>query len=368
MKAISVIPGTTSLRLVERPEPLVTAPDKVKLKVLCVGICGTDREEASGGRADPPEGSNDLVIGQEMFGRVVETGGSVTAVKKDDFCVLTVRRGCGRCAACNIDRADMCNTGQYRERGIKGLDGYETEFVVDRQVYAVHVPDELESVGVLTEPLSIAEKAIDEAVRIQDVRLPDAPPIPRWLRGKRCLVAGLGPVGLLAAMALILRGAEVYGTDIVDHSTARPRWLEFIGGKYVDGRKITPDRVEQELGPMHFIFEATGIAALEFNLLDALGVNGIHVLTGIPGGDRPLQVQGAELMRRLVLRNQVMLGSVNASPYHFKMAVADLSGAKHRWGDHVEKLITHRYRPEEFEKALRHHGEDEIKSVIEWSL
>ncbi len=367
MKAISIVPRTTNLRLVDRPEPAVASPDEVKLKVLCVGICGTDREEASGGRADPPEGSSDLVIGHEMFGQVVETGLSVTDVKNGDYCVFTVRRGCGKCKACLVDRADMCNTGQYRERGIKGLDGYETEFVVDRQEYAVHVPDELEAVGVLTEPLSIAEKAIDEAVRVQGVRLPDASPMPLWLHGKRCLVAGLGPVGLLAAMVLILRGAEVYGTDIVDQGTARPGWLEFIGGKYVDGRMIPPDRVQQELAPMDFIFEATGVAVLEFNLLDALGVNGVYVLTGIPGGDRPLQIQGAELMRRLVLDNQVMLGSVNASRDHFRMAVADLSAAEQRWGDHVERLITHRFRPEEFEEALRFRSADEIKSVIEWS-
>ncbi len=368
MKAISIVPGTTNLRLVDKPEPVVSDPNEVKLKVLSVGICGTDREEVAGGRADPPEESTDLVIGHEMFGQVMETGRGVTGVKKGDYCVFTVRRGCGKCGACLIDRADMCYTGLYSERGIKGLDGYNTEFVVDREKYAVHVPEEVGTIGVLTEPLSIAEKAIDEAVKIQSARLPHAPANPLWLQEKRCLVAGLGPVGLLAAMALILRGAEVFGTDIVDRGTARPDWLEFIGGKYVDGRKIAPDRVQHELGSMDFIFEATGVASLEFNLLDALGVNGIYVLTGIPGGDRPLQVDGAELMRRLVLSNQVMLCSVNSSSDHFKMAVVNLSDAKRRWGDHVEKLITHRYRPEEFEKALRNHGPDEIKSVIEWSL
>ncbi len=366
MKAISITAGTTNLRLIDRPEPAIEAPDEVKVSVLRVGICGTDREEASGGRAEPPEGNSDLVIGHEMFGRAVETGGSVTRIKTGDYCVLTVRRGCGRCPACIMNRTDMCSTGEYKERGIKGLDGYETEFVVDREIYAVHVPDELEAVGVLTEPLSVAEKAIDEAVKVQAARLPDAAANPLWLRGKRCLVAGLGPVGLLAAMALGLRGAEIYGTDVVEAGTARPRWLEFIGGSYVDGRKVTPDRVQQEFGPMDLIFEATGVAALEFNLLDALGVNGVYVLTGIPGGDRPLQIQGAELMRKLVLGNQAMLGSVNASRDHFQMAVDDLIGARHRWGDHAEKLITHRYRPEQFEKALRNHPADEIKGVIEW--
>ncbi len=366
MKAITVIPGTANLRLADRPEPSVAAPDEVKVEVLRVGICGTDREEASGGRADAPEGRKDLVIGHEMLGRVVETGSSVTRVKTGDYCVFTVRRGCGKCLSCRMNRSDMCTTGEYGERGIKGLDGYETEFVVDREMYAVHVPAQLEPVGVLTEPLSIAEKAIDEAVKIQLTRLPDAPAHPLWLNGRRCLVAGIGPVGLLAAMALRLRGADVYGTDIVDHDTARPRWLEAIGGKYVDGRKVPSNRVQQELGPMDLIFEATGVASLEFNLLDALAQNGIYVLTGIPGGSRPLQIQGAELIRRLVLGNQAMIGSVNASRDHFQMAVDDLLNATLMWGNHIEGLITHRHRHTEFTGALGHQGPGEIKVVIEW--
>jgi threonine dehydrogenase-like Zn-dependent dehydrogenase len=366
MKAITIIPGTANLKLADRPEPSVAAPDEVKLRVLRVGICGTDREEASGGRADAPEGRRDLVIGHEMLGRVIETGSSVTRVKAGDYCIFTVRRGCGKCPPCRMNRSDMCTTGEYGERGIKGLDGYETEFVVDREMYAVRVPEQLEPVGVLTEPLSIAEKAIDEAVRVQLARLPDASAHPLWLNGRRCLVAGIGPVGLLAAMVLRLRGAEVYGTDIVDHDTARPRWLEAIGGKYVDGRKVPADRVQQELGPMDLVFEATGVASLEFNLLDALAQNGIYVLTGIPGGDRPLRIQGAELIRRLVLGNQTMIGSVNASRDHFQMAVDDLLNATLRWGKHIEGLITHRHSYTEFSDALGHHGPDEIKVVIEW--
>ena len=54
-------------------------------------------------------------------------------------------------------------TGKYRERGNSGLDGYQTEFVVDREQYIVQVPPELEPVGILLEPLSVVEKAIDEA-------------------------------------------------------------------------------------------------------------------------------------------------------------------------------------------------------------
>jgi threonine dehydrogenase-like Zn-dependent dehydrogenase len=68
MKAIALVPGTKTLRIIERPEPEITAPDEIKVKVLRVGICGTDREEASGGRAEAPPGKKELIIGHEMFG------------------------------------------------------------------------------------------------------------------------------------------------------------------------------------------------------------------------------------------------------------------------------------------------------------
>ncbi len=366
MKAVALAPGTSAIRLIDVPEPAVASPDDVKIRILRVGICGTDREEASGGRALASEGRSELVIGHEMFGQVVETGTSVTQVKPGDYAVFTVRRGCGECIPCLMNRSDLCLTGKYRERGIWGLDGYQTEFVLDKEQYVVRVPGELEPVGVLTEPLSVAEKAIDESARIQSARLPEAAAAPEWLRGRRCLVAGLGPIGLLAALALRLRGAEVYGLDVVDEASARPQWLRHIGGTYVDGRKLSPDKVERELGGMDMVFEATGVASLEFNLLDALGKNGVYVLTGIPGGDRPIQLDGAELIRRLVLGNQVMIGSVNASRGHFQMAVDDLVHARLAWGDHVARLISHRRPYTEFHDALTSHEADEIKVVLEW--
>jgi len=367
MKAVVLSPGTTTLRLADVPEPRVSTAEEVKVRVLRVGICGTDREEALGGRAMAPKGGRELVIGHEMLGKVTETGSAVTRAKPGDLAVFTVRRGCDECLPCLMNRSDMCLTSRYRERGIWGMDGYQAEYVVDSQQYVVRVPGELESIGVLTEPLSVAEKAIDEAVRLQASRLPTAAVTPNWLRGRRCLVAGLGPIGLLAALALALRGAEIFGIDIVDAESARPRWLRHIGGTYVDARQVPPDKVESVLGDMELVFEATGVASLEFNLLDALGVNGVYVLTGIPGGSRPLQVQGAELIRRLVLDNQVMVGSVNASQAHFQLAVDDLLRARLTWGDHVERLISHRLPFGEFQDALARHDPEEIKVVLEWA-
>jgi threonine dehydrogenase-like Zn-dependent dehydrogenase len=367
MKALALVPGSTNLRLVDRPEPAVNRPDEVKLRVLRVGICGTDREEAKGGRARAPDGHEDLVIGHEMLGQVVDVGGDVTSVKAGDHALFTVRRGCGKCLPCAMNRSDMCRTGEYRERGIWGLDGYEAESVVDTETYLVPVPAEIAGIGVLLEPLSVVEKAIDEAVRVQAARLPDAAADPDWLSGKKCLVAGLGPIGLLASLVLRLRGAEVYGLGDEDEDTVKPGWLTGIGGHYVDDRKVPADKLAGSVGAMDLIVEGIGVPRLILDLLDALALNGIYAMTSVPGGEGDVQIAAGELVRRLVLQNQVVAGSVNASRGHFQMAVRDLVNAHLRWGDHVAGLITHRYHFTDFAAAMEKHGHDEMKAVVEWA-
>ncbi|TAM80572.1 MAG: alcohol dehydrogenase [Acidobacteria bacterium] len=367
MKAIAIIPGTREVRIVDRPEPELSTPDEIKLRVLLVGICGTDREEVSGGRADAPPGQKDLVIGHEMFGQVVEAGSQVQSLRPGDFGCFTVRRGCGRCSACLNNRSDMCSTGDYTERGIRQRDGYETELVVDQSQYFVRVPSEQAALGVLSEPTSVAEKAIDEALSVQAARIPGLADPRKWLEGRQVLVAGMGPIGLLAAVALRLRGAEVLGMDVVDADTLRPRILQQLGGKYVDGRQTKPSALDSVYGQIDMIFEATGIARVEFDLLGALGINGVYVLTGIPGGDRPVQIDGAALMRQLVLRNQVMIGSVNASRKHFEMAVEDLGKAYKTWRKTMEQIITHVVPCPDFAEVLEKHPDNEIKAVVEWS-
>lgn len=365
MKAIAIVPGKGNIHLVDIEEPNVELPNQVKLKVLQVGICGTDREEAVGGRADAPANEDHLVIGHEMFGQVVAVGEDVKSVKPGDYGVFVVRRGCGKCYPCLHQRSDICTTGDYTERGIKEAHGFQTEYVIDYEEYLVKVPKHLASLGVLAEPMSISAKAIDEAQKIQAMRLPGTN-ARNWLEGKKVLVAGLGAIGLLAAFSLKLRGAEVYGLDIVDEDTDRPKLLKEIGGKYIDGRKISTRDIDDEFGEMHLIFEATGVAKLEIQLIDALGINGIYVLTGIPGGDRPVCVLGAELMQQIVLKNQILLGSVNASIAHYALAIEDLEKSKEKWKGAIEKVITTIHPYHEFEQALNHHKTNEIKTVLSW--
>lgn len=366
MKAIVLKPGTTDVHLSDRPEPKIEFPDEVKLKVLEVGVCGTDREETSGGRADAPPGNEELVIGHEMLGQVVEVGTSVKDVKPGDYAVFTVRRGCNECPACLMECPDMCYSGKYTERGIKGRDGYQSEFVVDREKFIIKVPDSIKHYAVLCEPTSVVEKAIDELVEIQKARLPD------WanginLKGKRALVAGLGPIGLLAAFVLLLRGAEVIGYDIVDSHSFRPKLLNQLGGTYINGKTMKPSEVQEHFGRIDLLIDAAGVAKLDFSLIEALGTNGGYVLTGVPMEGSPFEVSGSQIMKQIVLKNQVILGSVNAGKKHWDMAIKDLEKANSHWGSLLEQLITKRVNYEHFQDAIQKHATDDIKNVVKWN-
>ena len=366
MKAIVLKPHTTHLHIADVPEPQISASNQIKMKVLEVGICGTDREQAEGGRAEAPAGKDTLIIGHEMFGKVIETGDNVTTASAGDLGMFTVRRGCGECLACLNYRSDMCYTGRYTERGIKGADGFQCEFVVDSEPHFIGIPASLKKVGVLTEPMSVAIKAIDEAMIIQQARLNAFTPGTNWLQDKKAIIAGIGPIGLMAAFALRLRGAKVVGMDIVDEDSLRPRLLKQVGGVYVDGRIVKTTDLDDVCGEADFVFEATGIARLQIELLDSLAVNGVYVATGIPAGERPMTIAAGNVMKQLVLKNQILLGSVNASILHYKMAVQELQAAVVRWPGVLEQVITERLPYENFQQSLKPHSMDEIKVVVEW--
>jgi len=366
MKALALTPGTTDLKLIDRDVPQISTPTQIIMKIIEVGICGTDREEAAGGRADAPTGKTELIIGHEMFGQVTQIGANVKSAKVGDYGVFMVRRPCGKCSACAARRSDMCLTGEYTERGIKMADGFQQEFVIDDEAYFVKVPQNIKHLGVLTEPTSVGAKAIDEAVRIQAARVPGSE-IKNYLQNKKALVVGLGPIGLLGVLILRLKGATVYGMDIQDETTIRPTVLKSMGGTYIDGRTVKSTDIDDKFGEFDFIFEATGVAQLEFDLIDALGINGVYVLTGIPAGNRPITMDAGGLMQQIVLKNQVLVGSVNASYQHYEESVTYLVNGFKNYPDVMDKIITDRHDYTAFADALANHTSNEIKSVLTWS-
>jgi threonine dehydrogenase-like Zn-dependent dehydrogenase len=387
MKAVAVFPEAKEIKLVEHEEPRLSSATEVKLRVLEVGICGTDKEICAFDYGTPPQESPYLVIGHESLSEVVETGDEVTRLKRGDLVVASVRRPCPHetCVACRMGRQDFCATGDFTERGIKERHGFLTEFVVDDERYMNVVPAHLREVGVLVEPLTIAEKALTEVWHLQK-RLPwwfsppgdgaDAPaaaappPTPsheraggrEWLY-QRAVVLGAGPVGLLGAMALVVAGFDTYVYSREPATSDKARLVESFGGKYISAETHAVGALAERVGGIDLVYEAVGASGLAFEVLQHLETNGVFVFTGVPGRKAPVAVDTDLLMRNLVLRNQVAFGTVNAGRDAFEAAIRDLEIFRRRWPQAVDALITARV-PIEAHRDLLLGKAGGIKNVI----
>src|SRR5690348_2695305 len=126
MKAVAVFPGQREVRIIERDEPRIRDPFDVKLRMLEVGVCGTDKELCHFTFGKPPRGSDHFILGHESLAEVVDAGPEVTGLQVGDLVVGSVRLPCASpsCEACRNDHQDFCATSQYREHGINFLDGF----------------------------------------------------------------------------------------------------------------------------------------------------------------------------------------------------------------------------------------------------
>ncbi len=367
MKALAVFPEEKTIRLVDRPEPHIERPSDVKVRMLEVGICGTDREIGAFEYGTPPAGSDHLVLGHESLGEVTEAGPGVTRVRPGDLVVTMVRRPCPHphCRACRADRQDFCSTEDYRERGIKGSHGFLTELVVDDERYMSVVPRELGHVGVLVEPITVVAKALSEAWKIQQ-RLPwlsTVVPRPGAARGQKAVVLGAGPVGLLGAMGLRAFGFDTFVYSREPAPNPRASLVHAVGARYLSSETTTIDQLAEIAGDVLLVFEAAGAPKLAFDAMRMLHGNGVFVFTGVPGRHGPVEMDADLIMRNLVLKNQVAFGSVNASRENFEGAVQALGQFVHLWPDAVRGLITGRFPIEEAPKLLTGRAAG-IKEVI----
>src|SRR6184192_1650142 len=244
MKAISVFPGKPgSVHLADAPKPSldqVTNGRGVLVKVLRVGVDGTDKEINAAEYGAAPPGFDYLIIGHEGFGRVEAVGPNVTELKPGDYVVATVRRP-GKSIYDLIGTNDMTTDDTYFERGINLRHGYLTEYYVDDVEFIVKVPSGLKEVGVLLEPTTVVEKGITQAFEIQR-RL-------RVWRPRRVAVMGAGTIGLLATLILRLRGLDVTTFALTKKSYLNSDLIEAIGARYVSTQETTIPDGSAKYGP-----------------------------------------------------------------------------------------------------------------------
>src|SRR6058998_537562 len=336
MKAISVFPGKpNSVHIADLPKPAldqVPSGRGVLVKVLRVGIDGTDKEINAAEYGAPPPGYNFLVIGHEGFGQVEAVGENVTEVQPGDYVVATVRRP-GRSLYDLIGTNDMTTDDTYFERGINLRHGFLTEFYVDDAEFIVKVPRGLRATGVLLEPMTVVEKGIAQAYEIQR-RL-------RVWRPHRAAVMGAGTIGLLATLVLRLRGLQVTTFGLSRKPYLNSDLIEAIGARYESTADVPIPDGARKYGPFDLIFEATGYSPVVFDSLQALAKNGVLVLSSVTGGDRKVDVPADKINLEFVLGNKVMVGTVNANREYFEMGVRDMAQAEAQYPGWLGRLLTH---------------------------
>lgn len=343
MRALTVVPGQPDTATVaDRPDP-TERDGAVLVDGLLMGVCGTDVEIANDGYGVPPAGATSLVLGHESLGRVREAPDG-SGFASGDLVVGVVRRPDG-CAACAVDQWDMCLTGDYVERGIKGADGYgATAWRADPR-FLVKLDPALGDNGVLLEPTSVVAKAWEQVERI-GARAYWAP--------KTALVTGAGPIGLLAALIGVQRGLDVTVVDLATDG-AKPELVQALGATY-SSKKVTELGLEPDI-----IIECTGIGELVFECLEHTGPNAVVALTGISASRAQMQTPLTALNKELVLTNEVVFGSVNAGKRHYGQAAEALTAADPDW---LSRLITKRVPLDRWSEALTK-GPNDVKVVVD---
>ncbi len=349
MQALRVTPKqANSARLDEiaLPDPREGA---ILARTLAVGVCGTDREIIEGAYGEAAEGEQRLTIGHESLGQV-ETAPHDSAFKKGDLIVGIVRRPDPvPCVACAQGEWDMCRNGQFTERGIKGRNGYCSEYFRVEPDFAIKVPESLGICGVLVEPTSVVAKAWDHIAYLGRRSKSWSP--------RTALITGAGPVGLLAALLARQRNLETHVFDRAD-SGPKPELVRRLGAHYHSGDVSAIEKLNADI-----VVECTGAAPVIVHVMTHNARDAIVCLAGLSAVGRKLPVDIAALNQSMVLQNDLVFGSVNANRHHYELAIAALERADRDW---LSELITRRVPIGEWQSGLERRPDD-IKVVLDFS-
>jgi glucose 1-dehydrogenase len=340
MQGLVTQPGVAgSTHVAEVPEAHATA-GQVLLRVLEVGVCGTDREISEGHFGVAPGGGTELVLGHELLG-VVER--DARGFARGDLVTATVRRSCGHCLACEEASPDSCLTGDYSERGITRLDGFARELVAEDVAQLIPIPRSLGRLGVLAEPTSICRRALRHARTIGG-RQP-------W-ELERALVLGAGAIGILSTFLLRLAGVEVWTAGLEPHADL----VTACGARYVSTKEVPLDALRADVGGFDLVIAAVPDAQVMADSLGLLRRSGVACLLGIDGRNQRVGIDGPVLGIDAILENRVLFGSVNAHRQDWVAGVDALDEARERWPGALETFVGLRVPLDRFAEAFGYRG------------
>ena len=260
----------------ERPVPEI-GPDEVLVKVMAVGVCGSDVHYYENGRIGRYVVEKPIILGHECAGIVAAVGDNVTRVKPGDRVAVEPGVTCGKCEYCKQGRYNLCPDVEFL--ATPPYDGAFVQYFKHRQDFVFPIPDHLSfEEASLIEPFSVGIHALNRA---------NVKP------GASVAVMGLGPVGLMAVVA-----AKAFGVNniiAVDLEDIRLKAAKNLGANLlINARENEPlKEIMSYTGGrgVDVAIEAAGHPTTLQNGLASLCRGGKLVIVGLPAQDNiPLNV------------------------------------------------------------------------------
>jgi L-iditol 2-dehydrogenase len=317
---VSVLRGAGDLAVEERPDP-TPAPHEVLVRVVSVGVCGSDVHYFEHGRIGSHVVDSPLVLGHEASGEVVGVGSSVTRLSVGQR--VSIEPGvpdfsCGQCLA---GRYNLCE--DMRFFATPPIDGAFAELVTVHEQFAHPVPDALsDDAAALLEPLSVGLWACRKGA---------------VGAGSRVLVTGAGPVGLVAAQsALALGAASVIVTDVNEHRLTMAEELGATGAVDVSSTPVSESGLEVDV-----LLECSGHPAATADALRVVAPAGHVVLVGMGADEMSLPVS------RIQERELTLTGTFRYA-HTWPTAIALAASGRVQ----LDRLVTGHYGLEQVRDAL----------------
>ncbi len=276
MKAI-VAHAAKDLRIEER-EVTAPGPGQVHIKMAAGGICGSDLHYYNHGGFGPIQLKEPMILGHEVAGRVAALGAGVEGLSEGDLVAISPSRPCGTCQFCQAGQQNHCLNMRFYGSAMPfpHIQGAFSEELIADAAQCAPAGDLSPEEAAMAEPLSVVLHAAKQAGD---------------LMGKRVLVTGCGPIGLLAVLVARQAGAiDVAATDITDFTLAKARE---VGADTTINVIDTPDGLDAfsaNKGHFDVLFECSGVASALAAAVPALRPGATIVQLGL-GGDMTLPMQ-----------------------------------------------------------------------------
>ena len=273
MKAV-VIHAARDLRIEDRPEE-IPGPGQLRLRLATGGICGSDLHYFNHGGFGTVRLREPMILGHEVSAFVETVGPGATGFSAGQLVAVSPSRPCGACRYCREGLPNQCLDMRFYGSAMPfpHIQGAFREVLVADAMQCVDATGLSAGEAAMAEPLAVTLHATARAGE---------------MLGKRVLVTGCGPIGVLSILAARRAGAtEIVATDLSDFTLAL---AAKVGADRVINTGAEPEALSQYMadkGHFDVLYECTGVAAALAGAIPALRPRGVILQLGL-GGDMML--------------------------------------------------------------------------------